>query len=103
MVDAILGVARFWLEKGVDGFRCDVIGYLYESNAGCDGLPETHAYSRRLRDVLDEFSDRAMVAESTSYLNASQYFGNGGRSSPRRCTRSHTIPWSGSGQNKHVC
>jgi glycosidase len=44
VVEATLGVARFWLERGVDGFRCDVIGLLYESHDGCAGLPETHVY-----------------------------------------------------------
>ena len=27
MQDAVLDVARFWLDRGVDGFRLDVVNY----------------------------------------------------------------------------
>lgn len=77
VVKATLDVARFWLDRGVDGFRCDVIALLFESAAGCDMLPETKAYVRQLRAVLDSYPSRAMVAESTNYSSASDYFGDG--------------------------
>jgi alpha-glucosidase len=77
VVKATLDVARFWLDRGVDGFRCDVIALLFESATGCDMEPETQDYIRQLRAVLDGYPNRAMVAESTNYASAAAYFGNG--------------------------
>lgn len=77
VVAATLDVAKFWLERGVDGFRCDVIALLYESKDGCDFIPETREYIRKLRALVDGYPDRAMVAESTDYSGSSDYYGNG--------------------------
>jgi len=77
VVKATLDVARFWLDKGVDGFRCDVIALLVESATGCDFIPETQDYIRKLRALTDTYKDRAMVAESTNYSGSSDYYGNG--------------------------
>lgn len=77
VVAATLDVAKFWLERGVDGFRCDVIALLYESATGCDFIPETQDYIRKLRALTDKYKDRAMVAESTDYSGSSAYYGTG--------------------------
>jgi alpha-glucosidase len=77
VVGATLDAARFWLERGADGFRCDVIGMLYESPTSCMMVPETVEYIKRLRALLDEYPDRAMVAESSAFSSAADYFGNG--------------------------
>ena len=73
----MLDVPRFWLDRGVDAFRCDVVGLLYESAAGCSLIPETTAYFRDLRGVLDGYPDRAMVAEPTWFGSTAPFFGNG--------------------------
>ncbi len=83
---AMFDVLRFWMRRGVDGFRVDVIWLLAEDERFLDepvnpewqpgdiehssvqhiytqDQPETHAYIREMRAVLDEFEDRMMVGE----------------------------------------
>jgi glycosidase len=73
----MLDTTRFWLEKGVAGFRCDVVGLLYETATSCSLVPETLDYIKSLRSVLDGYSDRAMIAEPVELANATPYFGTG--------------------------
>ncbi|RYE88888.1 MAG: hypothetical protein EOO75_12775, partial [Myxococcales bacterium] len=77
VVDATLDVARFWLDHGADGFRCDVIALLHESAQGCDMLPETRDYIRKLRGIVDQRPGAVLVAESTNFTDSSSYFGSG--------------------------
>lgn len=76
----MMRVVRFWLELGVDGFRCDAVPYLYErEGTNCEGLPETHSFLREIRRLIDaEFPGRVLLAEANqrpSELRA--YFGEG--------------------------
>jgi alpha-glucosidase len=76
--EATLDVARFWLDRGVDGFRCDVVGLLVESADDCGILEETKAYIRDLRDVVESYDgSRVLVAEPSDLTNATAYFGDG--------------------------
>lgn len=77
VVEATLGVAREWLERGVDGFRCDVIGLLHESADGCEMLPATVDYIQQLRGVVEEHPGRVLVAEPSKLTDATAYFGDG--------------------------
>jgi alpha-glucosidase len=77
VVKETLDIARFWLDRGTDGFRCDVIGKLFESPAGCDMLPETVEYIKKLRAVMNEKSDRVMVAEPSQLDDSTPYYGSG--------------------------
>jgi alpha-glucosidase len=70
---------RFWLDRGVDGFRVDVIHALGKDPALPDdsppwdaiphcvqpGAPETHAYIRRMRALVDSYpGDRVLIGET---------------------------------------
>lgn len=77
VVAETLDVARFWLERGIDGFRCDVIGLLYETATECDLVPETKDYIRSLRKLVDEYPGRVMVAEPSNLTDTTGYVGNG--------------------------
>lgn len=84
--DAMLGVMRFWLDKGVDGFRIDVLWHLIKddrfrnnpSNPDFEpgelpynellptystDQPEVHDIVERMREVADEYDERVLIGE----------------------------------------
>jgi len=86
VVAAMHDVMRFWLKRGVDGFRLDAIWHLIEDDQLRDNprnpdyrhadpphhqhillysgdRPEVHDALREMRRVLDEFPDRLMIGE----------------------------------------
>ncbi|MFY0522593.1 maltose alpha-D-glucosyltransferase [Archangium gephyra] len=79
--EAMLDVMRFWLNMGVDGFRCDAVPYLFErEGTNCENLPETHAFLKRLRKTLDaEYGgDKMLLAEANQWpADVRVYFGDG--------------------------
>ena len=90
--EAILDVARFWLDRGVDGFRLDVANYYFHDRLLRDNppsgvksamrpyhfqrhrhnrsQPETPGFLKRLRAVLDGYDARMSVAEIFSAAHA---------------------------------
>jgi alpha-glucosidase len=71
---AMLGVLRFWLERGVDGFRVDVMWMMIKDDQFRDNpasgfplyntnRPEVHAIVAEMRAVLDSFGDRLLIGE----------------------------------------
>jgi maltose alpha-D-glucosyltransferase / alpha-amylase len=77
---AVLGVMRFWLELGVDGFRLDAVPYLVErEGTDCENLPETHAIIKRIRAALDRSAQGCMLlAEANQWPeDVQEYFGAG--------------------------
>jgi alpha-glucosidase len=83
---AVFDAIRFWLDKGVDGFRVDVIYYMIkdelfrdnppnpEYRPGTDpagaqiplyslNRPEVHDLIRRMRGVFDAYDDRVLIGE----------------------------------------
>lgn len=86
--EAMLNVLRFWMDRGVDGFRVDVayrvkVAPQWRDNPpnpdwhdGMDpykrlvetytkNLPDAHVVGRMLRDVVDEYEDRVLIGEIT--------------------------------------
>jgi alpha-glucosidase len=83
---AMYDVMRFWLARGVDGFRVDVIWHLIKDREFRDNppnpafrtgerphqslvplyttdRPEVHDAIREMRMIVDEFSDRILIGE----------------------------------------
>lgn len=78
VVEAMLDTLRFWLDRGVDGFRMDVVNLIGKDPDLADdppelvGLPhlvindrpETHELLRRIRTLLDGYpGDRMAIGE----------------------------------------
>jgi alpha-glucosidase len=88
--DALLAAVRFWLERGVDGFRLDTVNYYvhdrqlrdnppmrmsraakakqtnpyeYQNHLYDKTRPENLAFLKRFRALLDEYGNRASVGE----------------------------------------
>jgi alpha-glucosidase len=84
---ALFEVMRFWLERGVDGFRVDAIHMLVEDESLANNppnpawrpgmsparellrihtadLPETQDMVAAMRHVMDEYDDRVMIGEA---------------------------------------
>ena len=69
---AMHDVLRFWLDRGVDGFRIDVVHKLGKDPELGDNepgrpheqdWPSVHERVRRIRAVVDEYEDRMIVGE----------------------------------------
>jgi maltose alpha-D-glucosyltransferase/alpha-amylase len=79
VADAMIDVVRYWLELGIDGFRLDAATYLFErEGTDCANLPETHAYLRRIRKVIDdEYPGCVLLAEANLWPeDLVDYFGD---------------------------
>lgn len=82
----MLDVLRFWFERGVDGFRIDVLWHIIKAEGLPDNppnpdwrpgmnerdrvlqlhstdQPEAHAISHEMRLIADEYGDRVMIGE----------------------------------------
>ena len=78
--EEMLNIARFWLALGIDGFRADAVPYLFErEGTNCENLPETHAYLKRLRKMMDEeFPGSILLCEANQLPeDVRPYFGDG--------------------------
>ncbi|MFQ5478182.1 MAG: alpha-amylase family glycosyl hydrolase [Candidatus Binatia bacterium] len=90
--EAMHGVLRFWLDRGVDGFRADVVHNIGKDSALADvgdarkNLPRfllneeaaTHGYLREVRSLLDGYpGERMMVGEVVLFSidQMSSYYG----------------------------
>jgi len=83
---AMLNAMRFWLDKGVDGFRVDVMWHMIKDEQLRDNpvnpdykphmatyeqllpvystdQPEVHEIVRKMRQLLDEYEERMMIGE----------------------------------------
>jgi maltose alpha-D-glucosyltransferase / alpha-amylase len=80
VLEAVLGVMKFWVNLGVDGLRLDAVPYLIErEGTNNENLPETHAILRDIRARLDQdHPGRMLLAEANQWPeDTQQYFGNG--------------------------
>ncbi len=98
VVAAMHGTLRFWLDRGVDGFRIDVIhriakdpllrdnppsatlgpGYGGQLHVYDENHADVHAFLRGIRAVLDEYDERMTVGE-VYIMDPSQVAGYYGR------------------------
>jgi alpha-glucosidase len=92
------GVLRFWLDRGVDGFRIDVIhrilkdpelrdnpvlpgltGYGSQEHLHDEGHPDVHGALRGIRSLLDRYEERMAVGEVFLFdpSAVAEYYGKG--------------------------
>ncbi|MCC7051893.1 MAG: hypothetical protein IT355_01415 [Gemmatimonadaceae bacterium] len=56
---------RFWLNRGVDGFRFDAVGNLVENGAlAYQNQRESYAIVKSLEELIDTYANRYMVTEA---------------------------------------
>lgn len=58
---------RFWLNRGLDGFRLDAVPHLFETNAvDWNDQPESRALTREIADLIRSYPGRTVVCEATA-------------------------------------
>ncbi len=58
---------RFWLNRGLDGFRLDAVPHLVENSArDWNDQPESRALTRRLQELIKRYPRRMVVCEATA-------------------------------------
>jgi alpha-glucosidase len=94
VVEAMYGVLEFWLERGVDGFRADVVHNIGKNPDLEDVAPElapiphcalnddplTHGHLREIRRRLDAWPGERMMVGEVFLLSTDRvatYYGNG--------------------------
>lgn len=76
----VLDVILFYIAHGADLIRLDAIAYLWkEIGTTCIHLPETHAFVKLLRAIVDEISPELLLLTETNVPHQENisYFGNG--------------------------
>jgi glycosidase len=66
VVDFHLNNLRYWLNMGVDGFRFDAVGVLFEAADGSVTInhPDNHPLLAQVRAVVEGYDNRYMVCEA---------------------------------------
>jgi maltose alpha-D-glucosyltransferase / alpha-amylase len=80
VLEAVIRIMRFWLDRGVDGMRLDAVPYLIErEGTACANLDETHVVLKRIRAEMDaRHHDRVLLAEANQWpAEVRPYFGDG--------------------------
>ena len=80
VVEAVIKVMRYWLNKGVDGLRLDAVPYLcVREGTNNENLAETHGVLKRIRAVVDQFyQNRVLLAEANQWPeDVNDYFSEG--------------------------
>jgi alpha-amylase len=58
---------RFWLNRGLDGFRLDATPHLFETSAkDWNDQPESRAFTKQLQDLIKSYPSRYVVCEATA-------------------------------------
>ena len=62
-----LSSLRFWLNRGLDGYRLDAVPHLVENNAkDWNDQPQSRALTRQLQDLIKSYARRYVVCEATA-------------------------------------
>ena len=97
VLDYYKQVVKFWLDKGVDGFRYDAVTMLVENGDGnYKHQPESFAVFRELRAFMDEnYPDRDVFTVAEAEPEYTQYLGHQLSRSETAEGQYHTaLPWS---------
>jgi glycosidase len=58
---------RFWLNRGLDGYRLDAVPHFIENNAkDWNDQPESRALTKRFQDLIKSYPGRYVVCEATA-------------------------------------
>ena len=116
VVEALLEVGAFWLERGVDGFRLDAVDFMLHDPKLTDNPPrppaggvmpvkpfalqrhihdmahpDTHGLLARIRGLMDRYPGRTTVAEVSSEFDALERAGNYTGAAGRRLHMAYTL------------